>query len=123
MEFTTWLIIIHNAPRHSLNLAKYHTRSENCIKDSSNMQPANAYSGREDNAKPSYRIVICFAISPPFPVTPPSRDVADVDPGFFSKSFQNFKLSSAAMFISVNVGIELESKRAYLLLPASVHQG
>ena len=42
-----------------------------------------------------YRMVICFAISPLLP-TAPSR-VAELDPAFFSKSFQNFKLSSAAI--------------------------
>lgn len=43
-----------------------------------------------------HRIVICLTISPPLLVTPASRDPADVDPGFFSKIFQNFRLSSAA---------------------------
>ena len=44
-----------------------------------------------------HRIVICFTMSPPLPVTPPSLEVADTDPGFFSKSFQNLRLSSAAI--------------------------
>lgn len=87
------------------------------------MQPVNASTGREDTNKPYYRIVICFAISPPLPVTPPSRDVADVDPGFFSKSFQNFKLSSAAKFPLAKVDVNSKSKRAYLQSPASGHQG
>jgi hypothetical protein len=41
-------------------------------------------------------MVICLAISPPFLLTPPSR-AEEVGPVFFSKSFQNFKLSSAAI--------------------------
>lgn len=47
-----------------------------------------------------YRIVICFAMSPPLPVTPPSLDIAEADPGFFSKIFQNLRLSSAAVYIN-----------------------
>ena len=43
-----------------------------------------------------YRIVICLTISPPLPVTPPSRDNAEADPGFLSNIFQNLRLSSAA---------------------------
>ena len=50
----------------------------------------------------AYRIVICFTMSPPLPVTPPSLDVADAEPGFFSKIFQNLRLSSAAR---VNVSL------------------
>lgn len=45
--------------------------------------------------KEPQRMVICLAISPPFLLTPPSRTL-EVGPAFFSKSFQNFKLSSAA---------------------------
>lgn len=48
-----------------------------------------------------YRIVICFLMSPPLPVTPPSLEETDVVPGFFSKIFQNFKLSSAAAVASI----------------------
>lgn len=44
----------------------------------------------------AYRIVNCFTMSPPLPVTPPSLDIADAAPGFFSKIFQNLRLSSAA---------------------------
>jgi len=35
-------------------------------------------------------------MSPPLPVTPPSRDIAEAEPGFFSNIFQNLRLSSAA---------------------------
>lgn len=41
-------------------------------------------------------MVICLAIAPPLP-TPPSRDAAALSPAFRSKTFQNFKLSSAAV--------------------------
>jgi hypothetical protein len=43
-----------------------------------------------------HRIVICFAIAPPLP-TPPSRDADALTPAFRSNTFQNFKLSSAAV--------------------------
>ena len=46
----------------------------------------------------SYRMVICLIISPPLLPRPPSRTAEDV-PGFFSKSFQNLRLSSAATFL------------------------
>lgn len=48
------------------------------------------------STKKSYRMVICLTISPPLPVMPPSLELIDAVPGFFSKIFQNFKLSSAA---------------------------
>ena len=44
-----------------------------------------------------HRMVMCLDISPPLPVTPPSRAPADAVPAFFSKIFQNFRLSSAAV--------------------------
>ena len=44
-----------------------------------------------------HRIVICLTISPPLPVTPPSLVLAETDPAFFSKIFQNLRLSSAAI--------------------------
>ena len=47
-----------------------------------------------------YRMVIFWTISPPLPVTPPSLEDTGADPGFFSKIFQNFKLSSAAIPVS-----------------------
>ena len=42
-----------------------------------------------------YRIVICFAMAPPFP-TPPSLDAEALTPALRSNTFQNFRLSSAA---------------------------
>lgn len=54
------------------------------------------HNAAQPNSTP-HRIVICLTMSPPLPVTPPSRDDADGVPGFFSKIFQNFKLSSAAI--------------------------
>jgi hypothetical protein len=39
-------------------------------------------------------MVICLTMSA-FPEAPPAP-TAELDPGFFSKIFQNFKLSSAA---------------------------
>lgn len=49
---------------------------------------------------PPYRMVICLAIAPPFP-TPPSREVEALTPALRSKTFQNFKLSSAAAVASI----------------------
>ena len=43
-----------------------------------------------------HRMVICLTMSPPLLVTPPSLELIDAVPGFFSKIFQNFRLSSAA---------------------------
>jgi hypothetical protein len=59
------------------------------------MQNTLSQQGHERNTT-VYRIVTCLMMSAPFPVTPPSRDDAEYEPGFRSKSFQNFKLSSAA---------------------------
>jgi hypothetical protein len=71
----------------------------------------------------THRIVSCFTMSPPLPVTPPSLEVADTDPGFFSKSFQNLRLSSAARGpVSIAYPDYVEEK-AYRLWPASDHPG
>ena len=71
----------------------------------------------------SHRMVICLTISPPFPVTPPSRDATDAAPGFFSNIFQNFKLSSAAMKSQLKTlkVLDILRLKTYLLLPASDH--
>jgi len=63
----------------------------------------------------AYRIVICLTISPPLPVTPPSLEIAEAEPGFFSKIFQNLRLSSAAFnFVNENLMAAL-SERTHLL--------
>ena len=69
-----------------------------------------------------YLIVICFAISPPLPVTPPSLETPELEPGFFSKSFQNLRLSSAADVHISKIRQEWIIL-AHLLLLASGHQG
>ena len=72
----------------------------------------------------AYRIVICFAMSPPLPVTPPSLDIADAEPGFFSNIFQNLRLSSAAR-TTVSLVLTRVSQIfvTHLLLQAFGHQG
>jgi hypothetical protein len=47
-----------------------------------------------------YRMVICLAICALLP-TPPSRAAEALEPAFRSKTFQNFKLSSAAAVASI----------------------
>ena len=70
----------------------------------------------------AYRIVICFTMSPPLPVTPPSLDVADAEPGFFSKIFQNLRLSSAARTnVSLDTIEYVEAISLYLLWQAFDH--
>jgi len=56
---------------------------------------------KHEDPRENYRIVICFAICPPFPPTPPSLELAALDPGFLSKIFQNLRLSSAAAVASI----------------------
>ena len=48
-----------------------------------------------------HRMVNCLTMSPSLPVIPPSLDRAEAEPGFFSKIFQNLRLSSAASLVSV----------------------
>jgi hypothetical protein len=48
---------------------------------------------------PYHRIVICFAIWLLFAPTPPSLDAEALVPALRSKTFQNFRLSSAAMVL------------------------
>ena len=48
------------------------------------------------HVKGTHRMVICLTMSPPLPVMPPSLELTEAVPGFFSKTFQNFRLSSAA---------------------------
>jgi hypothetical protein len=45
-----------------------------------------------------YRMVICFAMAPPLP-TPPSLAADALTPALRSKTFQNFRLSSAAVLL------------------------
>ena len=70
----------------------------------------------------SHRIVICLTMSPPLPVIPPSLEIADADPGFFSKIFQNLRLSSAAVCIVSIARIGWEDYCIYLRSLASDHR-
>lgn len=65
-----------------------------------------------------YLMVICLAIVLPFPLMPPSRASEDPDPGFFSKIFQNLRLSSAAVR-QVSTRCAHTFIKSYLLLRAS----
>lgn len=68
------------------------------------------------------RIVICLTMAALLEEPAPASPVA---PGFFSKSFQNFKLSSAAVnrILVLLDGWKKVSGETYLRLPAIVRRG
>lgn len=68
----------------------------------------------------NYRIVICLLRWAPLLPTPPSRDAEAVVPGLRSKTFQNFRLSSAAAqrtTCQYSVGSSCEWKKGGRNLP------
>src|SRR6266536_2084744 len=78
---------------------------------------------RQTRGLEAYLIVICFAIWPPLPPTPPSLDAAALDPGFLSKIFQNLRLSSAATMRSLaKQHCTTLDHSSYLQLPAFDHR-
>lgn len=71
-----------------------------------------------------YRIVICLTMAALLDA--PDPDSGEVAPGFFSNSFQNFKLSSAAVRHTLAFFLFFSSARpvlTYQLSPAFVHRG
>lgn len=72
-----------------------------------------------------YRIVICLTMAALLDA--PDPDSGEVAPGFFSNSFQNFKLSSAAVRHTLAFFFFFFSSAdpvlTYQLSPAFVHRG